>query len=61
MRHVFAWLCDSCQHLASDHVLMEGGVLDGPYLCGCGCAIIQESPMTALDRRRFEERFPEQV
>ena len=51
----YAYVCRSCGHLATQHLLIEGGELvAGPYRCVCGCEIRQDVPMRSLSREQYE-------
>lgn len=50
-----AYLCLDCDHLASQHLLAEGGDLrEGPYRCPCGCEQTQEGHFKPLFRVEYE-------
>jgi hypothetical protein len=62
-RMPYAYICEACQHPASEHALTEEGDLRaGPYECPrCDCTIAQDAPMYGVDRRQFEELFPDRL
>ena len=56
-QHVYAYVCPDCRHLATKHRLAEGGsLIEGPYVCPCGCSRRQDDPWSGIDRRTFESR-----
>ena len=56
----YAFVCPDCRHLATKHRLTEGGsLIEGPYVCPCGCSRRQDDPWLGIDRRTFESRRKE--
>lgn len=58
----YAYVCQSCHHLASRHFMAPDAsdVVAGPYRCShqdCVCAISQADPVSGISEAEFDLRF----
>lgn len=56
---VYAYVCTLCHHLATDHRLTPeaASVVDGPYVCNCGCEIDQRTPLSGIGQAACAAKY----
>jgi hypothetical protein len=57
-RSVYAWVHTACGHPATQHRLVDGAPVEGPYACRlCPCQMMQRDPVHGITEAEFRQLF----